>query len=420
MRQQPLRLNFTKKALEGLEPSPTKRLVYHDEHTDGLCLRVEPSGNKSFVWFRKINGRPTFQHIGKFPDLSVENARKAAGNYNSKFADWKAEAYDGANPFERRRDMTLGDVFEDYVTRHLAHHAKNPTRAVNDARDDFERYLPRWKNHRLGTIQRQDVNNLHRQLGENSGHVTANRVVQFLRRLFNYALAQMDWHGESPIKRQFNFYPEQSRDRFLQPDEVKRLFISLRESPNRDLRDFVFMALFTGARKGDILAMRWENVSLETSSWTIPNPKARTPYVVPLLPWAVEILKERHERNGTSGWVFPGKGKTEHITGFKHGWKALLASTKIDGLRMHDLRRTLGSWMATGGASLPTIGKALGHRSLAATSIYARLQLGAVKDAVASAAQAMLNAADVKVLTVGAVPIAPEPKPRKPRQRREK
>jgi integrase len=124
---------------------------------------------------------------------------------------------------------------------------------------------------------------------------------------------------------------------------------------------------------------------------------------VPLLPEAIEILQERQENHGTGEWVFPSHGRTGHLVGFKHGWKSLLNRTKISGLRVHDLRRTLGSWMATGGASLPVIGKALGHQSQGATAIYARLQLDAVKEAVATAAKAMLTAGE---------------KPQKPRRQR--
>jgi integrase len=406
MREKPLNLNFTKRAIEGLDPGAKKRLVYHDAHAHGLCLRVEASGHKSFVWFRKVNGRPTFKHIGKFPDISVENARTKAAELNSKFARWKADAYDGDNPFEKRRDLTLSAVLEDYLARHLQSHAKNPDRATKDARWQFERYLSRWKNRRLGSVRRQDVIALHGELGERSGHVTANRTVTFLRTLYNWALNEMSWSGENPVKLHFKFFAEQSRTRFLQPDELARLFTALRDEPNRDVRDFVIISLFTGVRRSDTLAMRWENVSFETTTWLIPNPKSRVPYLVPLLPEALEILKERRESSGESPWVFPGKGRTGHLAGLKRGWKSLLARAKISQLRVHDLRRTLGSWMATGGSSLPIIGKMLGHQSTGATAIYARLDLNAVRQGMQTAARAMLGAGERE----------PETKPRRSRR----
>ena len=141
--------------------------------------------------------------------------------------------------------------------------------------------------------------------------------------------------------------------------------------------------------------MRWADVSLDDPAmWTIPDPKSRTPYIVPLLPEVVNILKERAHR---SLWVFPGRGKTGHVTGFKHSWVALLKRAELKHFRIHDLRRTLGSWMASGGESLPIIGKALGHAtSLGATSIYARIQNDAVRKAMERASQALLTAGDKK------------------------
>src|SRR5207302_393017 len=81
-REKPYRLNFTKSALSALAER-NRRTVYHDLHVHGLCLRVEPTGTKAFCWFRKVNGRPTFKRIGTFPDLTIEQARVKAAEFNS-------------------------------------------------------------------------------------------------------------------------------------------------------------------------------------------------------------------------------------------------------------------------------------------------------------------------------------------------
>jgi integrase len=89
-------------------------------------------------------------------------------------------------------------------------------------------------------------------------------------------------------------------------------------------------------------------------------------------------------------------GESNHIVDLKRPWAALLARAKIENLRIHDLRRSLGSWMAGAGASLPIIGRALGHQSGEATAIYARLSLDPVRESIATATTAMLAAAAAK------------------------
>jgi integrase len=384
------RENFTKDALSKLSKNPSSRVTVYDTRVAGLALRVEPSGRKTFVWRRKGNRRVHFKRIGEFPSMSIEQARGKASEHNATLARWAADDFQGGAPFERSaRDLTLDQVIEDYCLKRLQTHAKNPDRACKAVRWSRDKYLSGWKNRPLRSITRKQVRDLHNELGKKSGHVLANRTVTLLRTLFNWAIKSVEWKGENPATR-IERFPETSRDRFLLADEAARLFTELRQEPSRDLQAFVILALFTGARRSDILSMRWRDLSFETNTWLIPNPKSATPYVVPLMPEAVEVLKNRERK---SEWVFPGTGKTGHLTGFKHSWPALLKRAKVKEFRIHDLRRTLGSWMAMGGASLPVIGKALGHaRSLQATSIYARLQTQSVRTAMEKATQLMLNA----------------------------
>jgi integrase len=94
-------------------------------------------------------------------------------------------------------------------------------------------------------------------------------------------------------------------------------------------------------------------------------------------------------------WVFPSKrsnAKTPHLSEPKGAWKRIRTAAKIEGVRVHDLRRTLGSWQAMTGASLTVIGKSLGHRSGTATAIYARLALDPVRESMNKAVTAMLTA----------------------------
>lgn len=107
-------INFTKKDLAAL-PTPTeKRAVWHDTKVRGLGLLVQPTGHKSFFWFRKVNGDPTWRTIGDFPDLSIEQARESADDFNKKLAEWKRKNFVGSNPFKRQDALTLATLFNSY------------------------------------------------------------------------------------------------------------------------------------------------------------------------------------------------------------------------------------------------------------------------------------------------------------------
>lgn len=120
--------------------------------------------------------------------------------------------------------------------------------------------------------------------------------------------------------------------------------------------------------------------------------------VVPLVELAVAILQGRLETSTGSPWVFPGRSKTGHLVEPKSAWKRICKRAGLEDVRIHDLRRTLGSWQVATGASLPVIGKTLGHTQPKTTQIYARLQLDPVRQAVEAATAAMLKVGGQKLI----------------------
>ncbi len=147
------------------------------------------------------------------------------------------------------------------------------------------------------------------------------------------------------------------------------------------MRDYFEISLYTGARKSNVLAMRWEDVDLDLAIWRIPITKNKDSHLVPLTGPAVAILRRRAETKKTD-WVFPGWKKESHLVEPKRVWYKLLDDAGIEDLRMHDLRRTLASYMAITNHSLPIIAKALGHKSAQATQIYSRLTQDPVRNAM--------------------------------------
>jgi integrase len=389
------RENFSKKLIDGFE-LPAKRMSIYDAETGHLGLRIEPNGQRSFYWFRKIRGKPTFRAIGAYPDVTIEKARETAQEWNGALAEWKRHGFKDENPFEKpRKNISFGELVEDYIKRHVLSHAKRPDRAEKRVREQVELYLGDWKPRKLSEIRRADVLKLHDDLGEKHKYA-ANRTIQLIRLLFNFAIDAEMWRGTNPAARVKRF-AEPERERFLSHQEVAQLFAALKKEPSRDLADFVKLALWTGARRSDIFSMRWADISFEDRRWLIPDPKKK-PYAVPITQEAEEVLRARLKTKVASNiWVFPSRGKSGHVEDLKSRWQELLKRAKISNFRIHDLRRTQGSWAAAQGVPLQVIGKSLGHSSPASTKIYARLDIDPVRQAMASTNAALVAASKKKI-----------------------
>jgi len=139
--------------------------------------------------------------------------------------------------------------------------------------------------------------------------------------------------------------------------------------------------------------MRWQDIDLNEAIWRIPKTKNGDALNVPLTPESLTILEARKKQKIVNAiWVFPGDGKTGHLVEPKKAWAAILQNAGIEELRIHDLRRTLGSWQARQGTSTAIIGKSLGHRSQQATAIYARLDIDPVRQSMEQATAGMIDA----------------------------
>ena len=378
------KVNFTKAVIvDAVAPERGRRYLYDAEEA-GLVLQITAAGRKTFQLYKKHQGRPVRVTFGTWPEITVEQARKKARKA-------KTDLDAGTNPNDdlrqKRQEMTFADLFGQYMVRH----AKVRKLTWQEDQNQFDRYLGAFAKKKLSAITRKDVAALHARIGK-TAPTAANRVLSLLSSVFGRAIEFDLWAGANPCTGVRKF-PEQSRDRFLSGDELRRFFEALEQEPNDTARDFFSVALLTGARRSNVLEMMWADIDLDAATWRIGRTKNGTPQAVALVEPVVELLRERR-RQATSVFVFPGTGKTGHYMEPKRAWKTLLKRAGIEGARVHDLRRTLGSWQAMTGASLPVIGKSLNHKNQSTTAIYARLDLDPVRSAMEKAAAAMLATRD--------------------------
>lgn len=400
------RFKFTKGKLEALKAPARGRENYYDTDVPKLALRLTAADTRTFYVIRRHGTSMVWLKLGTFPDMTVENARKAASGVLGDFAK-------GLDPAAKRREQknrqTLGEAFDQYRQLHVA---PRGIRSAADILAMWERFLGPlpdqparkhgrkrgkhpagidWSRRTLEAITNPEVRQLHAAIGR-THRTMANRVIELLSSLYNRS-REWGYSGANPAEG-IEPFRERKRDRFIQPDELPRFFQALKDDSSADFQHFVLLALLTGARRGNVLAMRWQELDLESATWRIARTKNDEPVFIPLVPEAVAILRRRTPRE--EGFVFPAASKTGYMTPPKKRWRALLGRAELEDFRVHDLRRSLGSWQAITGASLVVIGKSLGHKSPEATAIYARLHLDPVRAALGTATSAMLAAAGVK------------------------
>lgn len=375
------RKKLTKQVVEGLK-APAKGSEYHyDTEVPSLAVCVTANGVKTFYRVGRIHGKPQRIKLGRFGDITVFDARKEA-------AAVSMVANAGRNPKLERITgrMTLRELWEWYLVNHAKARKKSWQRDV----DRWVQHIEKWgASKALGEITKADVVAFHATLGEKIGTYGANHVLAQLKHMLNVAV-EHEWLQGNPaaiVKR----FPRRSRKRFLGPDEIPRFLAAVDSLRSQTARDFFRMLLFTGARRSNVAAMQWRDINMEAGVWTVVanESKNKEPMPIVLAEQALEILKRRR---GESKWVFPSaKSETGHFAWPKTSWKQMLAKSGLTNLRIHDLRRTMGSWMLKIGTPLAIIGESLGHRSLSATHVYTRFQFDQVRESVSSAVNAMLK-----------------------------
>ena len=388
---------LTKKLIETAALPKKGQVFLRDDVLRGFGVRLT-AGSKSFFIEKLIHGQVRRLTLGRFGEMTLDEARANAKKR-------MVEIDEGRDPVAERRQRSIAPTFHDLEQMYLTRHAALKKSRANDEAI-LNHHLSYLRPRKLVTITRYEIARLHSKIGTEPSSVirpgrpvqrpmprTANQTLALLRSMLNLA---MDWGllppGPNPCLR-IKKFPEVSRERFVKPDELPKLWAAIQAEPNVFVRVAFFVALLTGARRDEVLTMRWSDLDLQQGTWTIPSTKAGRSHVVPLPRPAVAMIQQLPRLEGNP-YVFCGRWGRSHLVNVAKPWKRIRKDAGLEDVRIHDLRRTLGSWLVAAGASLPLIGKALNHTSVSTTQVYARLQLEPVRIALEANAERMLTYAD--------------------------
>jgi integrase len=372
------RQKLTDAIIKRLPTPATGNKITYDGGKDavkGFGIRVTAGGSRAFVLsYRTRAGRERRYTIGDADNWQTTAAREKA-------KELKRYIDDGNDPLgdieAEREAPTVTDLIDRFEAEWLPR--KRPGTATDYKRMLDKHVRPFFSTHtKVAEVTLDDhIEPLHRKISK-QGHLRrANTVVAVLSKMFSLAV-RWGMRADNPCKG-VERHPEVKRTRYLKGDELARLLAALNKH-DKDSANIFRMLLLTGARRGEVLAMRWADVDLEAGKWTKPGSttKQRTEHEVPLSAPVRQLLAELRDAQSAKSkalpeFVFPGNGDSGHVVAVKRAWASLCKAAGISGLRIHDLRHSFASQLVSGGASLPLIGALLGHSNPTTTHRYAHL-----------------------------------------------
>jgi integrase len=390
---------LTKRVIDSMsyegDAARNERDVRWDAEVSGFGVRVYPSGKKGFVLSYRADGRKRLISLGDFGVLTVDEARKMA-------RERLVVVTRGGDPLaDRQRAVsgkTVSDLCDAFVHRHVeAKTGKRPEglKSARDVKRRIELVKTEWGSRRASSITRADIAGLHHRIGKTAPY-EANRVVALLSKMFNVARVWgfVDEGHPSPTGGVEKF-SERARERYVTAAEMPRLVAAVEKEKSIYIRGVVWLYLLTGLRREELLRARWEDLDEDRSELVVRDTKNGSTLVVPLSNKAMQILRSLPVVEGNP-FIFPGRRRGQHLVNITKAWEAIRTEAGIGDVRIHDLRRTVGSWLAQNGATLHLVGKVLGHKSEAPTKIYARLATDNVKAALGAHERRLLKAARQK------------------------
>jgi integrase len=407
-----------------------------DAAVSGLALRVTPLGVKTFVFRYRVHGKQKYAKLGRYGDapgqLSVKDAREAA----RKLAGVVAQ---GKDPMGSREAKTLQDLADVY-TKEYAPQGGLKAKTVKDAEIVLGPMLKALGGKRLPEITPADVRwaasearkrkprpiaklrpgqltwrikqaeakALHdevarlRDLAANGPPPRpalppnihqANRLLVTLSKMFALAV-QEGWRTDNPCKGVAK-YKINRRKRYLLEAEIGQLLKACDHLENQSAANAIRLLLYTGARLREVLHAGWSQFDLERALWVKPSAHTKTKidHEVALSGPLLDLLTEMREADPNGLYLFPGepneKGEVKPRADLKRPWAELKAAAKFTNVRLHDLRRTTSSIMASAGVDRQTIGRVLGHTQASTTDSYVSIFHDAQSKAIGDAGKHM-------------------------------
>ena len=362
----------TDREIQNLKPQE-KRYSVKDKLNNGLFVEVWDSGTKTWHYRYSLNGKQERLVIGRYPDLSLKEARQVRDESASLVAKGISPKKDKARP----KSILFKDYGERYLNEVIRKERKNPYNMVLCLNNDI---YPMMGSIPLDQVSIEDIRRTIWRKKEQGYDAAANQVRGLLKRMFDYAmtLGLVPYNPVLAIPSR-HVHKAKPRDRYLSTNEIRTYYTTLLNSRiYRPRKLGLLLSLLTLVRKSELLRAKWEHIDFDSRIWLIPETKADSAtghsreMVVYMSDQVMEIFKELKAIAGNEPFVFVGRKSGTHIShnAFNTAQKVALALTDLPPFTVHDLRRTASTHLNEQGFNSDAIEACLNHTAKGVRGVY--------------------------------------------------
>ncbi|MGA8090647.1 MAG: integrase arm-type DNA-binding domain-containing protein [Terracidiphilus sp.] len=349
-------------------------LRYSKADGNGLLLDVTPAGVKSWVFRYRLNGKREKLVIGRYPEVSLKEARAERDKY-------AATVRQGKSPFMEKKlaregftaNPTVKEFAERYYTEQVLKNWKEPKHIRRYLDNEI---LPAFRTMQLKDVTTLDVQKLVYRKRDNGQVAAAIQLRGVIKRMYDYGIeTRLVTVNPAAMVATRYIGKARKRSRVLTASEIRTYLRTIYDSNIRkQFKLALHIILLTLVRKSELLFATWEHVNFDNGEWTIPAENAKTgkPHIVYMSTQVAEMFRELKKLAGDSDFVLPGRGRTTRPFAKNALNKALegLTFEDMDPLTIHDLRRTGATLLTEHGFNKDVIEKALSHEHEGIRAVY--------------------------------------------------
>lgn len=362
----------TDREIQNLKPQD-KRYSVKDKLNNGLSIEILESGVKSWHYRYSLAGKQERLVIGRYPDLSLKDARQIRDESASLVAKGISPKKDKAKP----QSILFKDYGERYLNEVIKKERKNPYNMILCLNNDI---YPTMGSIPLDQVSIDDIRRTIWRKKDQGYDAAANQVRGLLKRMFDYAmtLGLVPFNPVLAIPSR-HIHKAKPRNRYLSTNEIRVFYTTLLNSRiYRPRKLGLLLSLLTLVRKSELLRAKWEHIDFEQRMWLIPETKADSAtghsreMIVYMSDQVIEIFKELKVIAGNEPFVFVGRKSGTHIShnAFNTAQKSALALTDLPPFTVHDLRRTASTHLNEQGFHSDAIETCLNHTMRGVRGVY--------------------------------------------------
>jgi integrase len=347
--------SLTDAAVQRLKPPLAGQKDHFDKGYPGLALRISHGGAKAWTYVYRLHGKLHRTTLGRYPAMPLQKAREA-------WRDAQLAVSKGENPKYRR--PTAADTFDEVVLEWLKRD-QGDNRSLSDVRRAIEfNVIRKWQGRLVGSLRRRDVVLLIDAVTDRGAVTMARRLHSHLHRFFRWCVGRglIDQNPMADLPKPGTVV---KRDRVLSDLEISLVWRAA-DRMGWPFGPIVQLLILTGARRDEIGALKWNEISYESIELSGSRTKNGEPHSIPIVLLASRIL-DRQPR--VSDFVFSTRGRTP-VSGWSKAKSlldrnvaALNGGAPLPPWRLHDLRRTVATAMQRLGVNLQVVEEVLGHVS---------------------------------------------------------